>query len=71
MLTHSTNLLTDHSAKQFWCKQIRVLILKFAEQALHSALEENGSADEEQQIAARVSQYREDYEDIVGDLLKK
>lgn len=59
----------DLSAKQFWSKQIRVLILKFAEQAQHSASEENG--EDEQSVVRRVSQYRDDYEDRVRDLLDK
>lgn len=72
-MTLFLSLFSDLSAKQFWCKQIKVLILKFADQALQSATEDidDGESQEKDQILQRVSDYRNDYENRVQDLLNK
>lgn len=67
-------MILDDSAKDFWRKQILILIMKFAEQASISSMNDLQDTQDDRLLAAiqsRVLSFQNDYMESVQLLLDK
>lgn len=66
------DITLDEIAKDFWARQIPILILKFAAQALESETQQYGeTVKTDGGFALRVERYKREYQENVDLLMEK